>query len=223
MPKRQLLRSTDIFIWTQVFCPIWDVLVSPTWSSQLVQKGVCHSCALCTVWHPRRITQGTPSGHSLDEDIQIKFTFPLFAGFVPCNNLYTAATTGKPQVPFQPWGPISSSVYVYFYHQYIQQPWDGVLLDHQNTTMGDILQIKYSTQREQWDRWMGWNTGGESTARVEDSALHRLKTATVNWGWHGCCCQQYWRLSEQQISPSRYQLTVNKFRLDIRRIRNPQK
>lgn len=102
MPKRQLLRSTDIFIWRQVFCPIWDVLVSPTWSSQLVQKGVCHSCALCTVWHPRRITQGTPgpSGHSLDEDIQIKFTFPLFAGFAPCNNLYHCCYNRKASSAF---------------------------------------------------------------------------------------------------------------------------
>lgn len=55
----------------------------------------------------------------------------------------TGVATGKPQVPFQLWGSISSSVYVYFYHQYIQQPWDALLLDHQNTMMGNTFQIKH--------------------------------------------------------------------------------
>lgn len=61
----------------------------------------------------------------------------------------TALATGKPQVPFQLCGPISSTVDVYFYPQYIQQPWDAVVLDQLNTKMGNMLQIKYLTQREQ--------------------------------------------------------------------------
>lgn len=69
----------------------------------------------------------------------------------------------------------------------------------------------------------GWDvTQGKSTARVESSAFHTLETAIVHWVWHAAGSNTG-KLSEQKISPSRYQLTVNKFRLEIRRIRNPQK
>lgn len=141
----------------------------------------------------------------------VKFRFPLFAGFAPCNNLYHCCCNGKDSRTF------------------------SALRSHQLLCLCLFLSPVYPTalgscfagspkhnnghnifQREQWDRWMGCH-------RVEGSAFHRLETPTVNWVWHGCCSQQDWQLSEQQISTSRYQLNINKFRLEIRRIRNPQK
>lgn len=144
-----------------------------------------------------------------------------FLGLLIVTIFTTAVATGKPQVPFQLWGPINSSVY--FYHQYIQQPWDAVLLHHQNTMMGNVLQIKYMTQREQWGQVDGCNTGKR--------ALPEWK-AVLSTGWRqpqltgsgmAAAVSSAGKPSEQQISPSRYQLTVNKFRLEIRRIKNPQK
>lgn len=154
----------------------------------------------------------------------VNFRFPLFAGFAPCNNLYHCCCNRKASSAF----PALRSHQLLYLCLFLSPVYPTALGccsagSPKHNKGHSILQTKDVTQREQWDRWMGCNTGGKSTARVEGSASHRLETPIVNWAWHGCCCQQYWQLSEQKISPSRYQLTVNKFRLEIRRIRNPQK
>lgn len=71
---------------------------------------------------------------------------------------------------------------------------------------------------------MGYNTGKNSTSRVEGSAIHRLETQPqVTGSGMAAAASNTGKPAEQQISPSRYQLTINKFRLEIRGIRNPQK
>lgn len=89
--------------------------------------------------------------------------------------------------------------------------------------MGNVLQIKYLTQREQWGQVDGCNTGRKVLPEWKAVLSTDWRQPQVTGSGIAAAVSNTGKLSEQQISPSRYQLTVNKFRLEMRRIRNPQK
>lgn len=119
----------------------------PYWSRRLSVSHVL--CALCgSPGGSVEVQQDQVAEESQSHTRRSKSSLSLL-NLLLVTTFTTALATGKPQVPFQLCSPISSTVDVYFYPQYIQQPWDAVVLDQLNTKMGNMLQIKYMTQREQ--------------------------------------------------------------------------